>query len=217
MDKQIWFGCAFLFVSVSAQIYIMVTSMSEQRKKVLSTITVIFFVVGVVMIAVGVFGLGPSGENPASTITQSSTGPNSPNVVGDGNQFFSGPEQHPWELTDDQKKKLTVALNKVPPGTIYKLRISFIADCDQCARYAHDLGETWYEIPGWEVQVADLYGLSIRLQGVFVITDIEGCPPEALALAMEALDAALIAYVKDQTGKIGSDSCAVIVANKPRE
>jgi hypothetical protein len=126
-------------------------------------------------------------------------------------------EVAPWGLTDDQKKKLADALNKVPPGVTYKLNIHVIPNCSRCSIYMTELGEVWEKVPGWQIQGGPHFGLDPRLVGVLVPVDIKNCPDEELQLVISALGVVGIKPERVRAeGKLGSE-CLLLVGSRPRQ
>jgi hypothetical protein len=126
-------------------------------------------------------------------------------------------EVSPWGLTDDQKKKLADALNKVPPGVTYTLNIHVIPNCSRCSIYMTELGEVWEKVPGWKIQGGPNFGLDPRVVGVLVPIDMENCPAEELQLVMSALGEAGMKPERARAeGKLGSE-CVLLVGSRPKQ
>lgn len=123
----------------------------------------------------------------------------------------------PRILTDEQKKKLTEALSKVPLGSNYRLLFLAISGCEECSGYMEELWTIWSKAPGWKVLRTTTSDTIPGAIGLFVPVGKEGCPSEELHLVMSALDVTGIQYGQGSTNVVlgSGPGCYVLVGRKP--
>jgi hypothetical protein len=132
-------------------------------------------------------------------------------------QFAQLREQmKPRILTTPQKEELYRAADRVPPDSIYSLRIEVIDDCVDCSGFAEGIVEAWTKVPRWKVEYVKNPTLTAQLFGVSILEGIKECPVREKLMVQEVLARVPVQYhlVLDDKQSSQRNVCTVFVGRR---